>query len=447
MLPVTNSRGKYISVLDLESQLEWIMADAKHSDVTKDQPEGSVPALTALPRPEWAKIRKEYFSESLNQQTLEAIEEALFLVILEEKSFTELSDRSKYLLHGDGRSFWFDKSFCLMVFSDGKCGINAEHGWADAPVIGHMVEYALTYEYIYRTYDNNGKCTPIGGAHRSATLRSHNLQKPARLYWNMTPELAEVIDNAVKFAQKNNDDIQHYVIVHEAFGKGLIKKMKISPDAFIQLSLQVAYYKDSGGRHPLTYESSMTRLYLQGRTETVRSFTMEAKEFVLAFVDKTVPPKEKYKLLVKAAELHAKKYKDCMNGKGIDRHLFALYVVCKGQGYESEFLKSALSLPWTLSTSQQPQQQMAGQHFSVTEPELTHMISPGGGFGPVADDGYGVSYMVPDDHKIFFHISSKISSKQTDSDRFVRLLFESMSEIKELFEVVSAAKTQNCTRS
>ena len=48
--------------------------------VTKDQPDGSVPALTALPRTEWAKIRKEYFSESLNQQTLEAIEEAMFLV-------------------------------------------------------------------------------------------------------------------------------------------------------------------------------------------------------------------------------------------------------------------------------------------------------------------------------------------------------------------------------
>ena len=32
MLPVTNSKGKYISVLDLESQFEWIQADAKHSD-------------------------------------------------------------------------------------------------------------------------------------------------------------------------------------------------------------------------------------------------------------------------------------------------------------------------------------------------------------------------------------------------------------------------------
>ena len=41
---------------------------------------------------------------------------------------------------------------------------------------------------------------------------------------------------------------------------------------------------------------------------------------------------------------------------------------------ESEFLKSALSLPWTLSTSQQPQQQMSGQHFSVNEPELAHLV-------------------------------------------------------------------------
>ena len=64
---------------------------------------------------------------------------------------------------------------------------------------------------------------------------------------------------------------------------------------------------------------------------------------------------------------------------------------------------------------------------------ICQQISPGGGFGPVADDGYGVSYMVPDDHKIFFHISSKLSSKQSNSDRFVKLLHESMAEIKGTF--------------
>lgn len=67
-------------------------------------------------------------------------------VTLEDKSFVDLKDRAKYLLHGDGCSFWFDKSFCLMVFEDGKCGVNAEHSWADAPTIGHMLEYAFTYE-------------------------------------------------------------------------------------------------------------------------------------------------------------------------------------------------------------------------------------------------------------------------------------------------------------
>lgn len=60
------------------------------------------------------------------------------------------------------------------------------------------------FRYIYRTYDDQGKCTPIGGAHRSATMRTHNLQKPARLYWDISPKLAGIIENAVRVAQKVN---------------------------------------------------------------------------------------------------------------------------------------------------------------------------------------------------------------------------------------------------
>jgi len=42
-------------------------------------------------------------------------------------------------------------------------------------------------------------------------------------------------------------------------------------------------------------------------------------------------------------------------------------------------------------------------------------ISAGGGFGPVADDGYGVSYIVAGEDILFFHISSKKSSPETVS--------------------------------
>lgn len=35
---------------------------------------------------------------------------------------------------------WFDKSFTLIVFSNGKLGLSVEHSWADCPVSGHMWE-------------------------------------------------------------------------------------------------------------------------------------------------------------------------------------------------------------------------------------------------------------------------------------------------------------------
>ena len=40
-------------------------------------------------------------------------------------------------------------------------------------------------------------------------------------------------------------------------------------------------------------------------------------------------------------------------------------------------------------------------------------VCTGGGFGPVSDDGYGVSYIIAGEDAIFFHISSKISCPNT----------------------------------
>lgn len=38
---------------------------------------------------------------------------------------------------------WFDKSFTLISYPNGKMGINAEHSWADAPIVGHMWEVKI----------------------------------------------------------------------------------------------------------------------------------------------------------------------------------------------------------------------------------------------------------------------------------------------------------------
>lgn len=62
---------------------------------------------------------------------------------------------------------------------------------------------------------------------------------------------------------------------------GFMKKCRVSPDAFIQLILQLSYYRDAG-RFCLTYEASMTRLFREGRTETLRPCTVESSAWVTA---------------------------------------------------------------------------------------------------------------------------------------------------------------------
>jgi len=63
------------------------------------------------------------------------------------------------------------------------------------------------------------------------------------------------------------------------WGKGIIKNFNVSPDAFVQIALQLAYFREAAC-FAQTYEASMTRLYLSGRTETVRSCTQESSDFV-----------------------------------------------------------------------------------------------------------------------------------------------------------------------
>lgn len=198
--------------------------------------------------------------------------------------------------------------------------------------------------------------------------------------------------------------------MHTAYGKGFMKKCRVSPDAYIQMALQLAYYRDAG-KFSLTYEASMTRLYREGRTETVRPCTIESAAWVKSMENPKSSVQDRIDLLDKACMQHQKGYQDAMCGKGIDRHLFCLYVVSKYLEVDSPFLKEVLSEPWRLSTSQTPH----GQTSKMDLKKYPNCISAGGGFGPVADDGYGVSYIIAGEDLLFFHISNKITSAQTVS--------------------------------
>ena len=58
-------------------------------------------------------------------------------------------------------------------------------------------------------------------------------------------QLNKIIEESLSTAQKILDDVDLHLLVHNDFGKGKIKKCKVSPDAFIQMAMQLAYYRVS----------------------------------------------------------------------------------------------------------------------------------------------------------------------------------------------------------
>lgn len=254
-----------------------------------------------------------------------------------------------------------------------------------------------------------------------------------RLVWDLGENALKSIATAEKEVKAAISDLHLNISCHDAYGKGFIKSCKVSPDAYIQMALQLAFYRDQR-RFGLTYESSMTRLFRGGRTETIRSCSLASTEFVLAMDNPKSTHNDRQGLLEAAARTHSESSKRAMIGQGFDRHLFALYVVSRGIGREAKVLSKALSMPWDLSTSQLPQRQTPpGTWPAYTDNDLKY-LSPSGGFGPVSDTGYGVSYMVAGEGAIFFHVTSKHSCDKTDSDTFAKAIHTALKDMKSLFE-------------
>ncbi|NXL40603.1 CPT1B palmitoyltransferase, partial [Glaucidium brasilianum] len=210
-------------------------------------------------------------------------------------------------------------------------GWGAQGGWGVVPhAQGHLPspQFMLATDKFQLGYTEGGHCRGEPNT---------QLAPPQRLQWDLPQECRAAIEGSYRLAKALADDVDFCCFQFTQFGKGLIKRCRTSPDAFIQISLQLAHFRDKG-RFCLTYEASMTRLFREGRTETVRSCTAEAIAFVRSMADPRQTRAERQRLFKLAAERHQLLYRLAMTGAGIDRHLFCLYVVSRYLGVQSPFL-------------------------------------------------------------------------------------------------------------
>ncbi|XP_059194689.1 peroxisomal carnitine O-octanoyltransferase [Centropristis striata] len=376
------------------------------------KPEGDgVAALTSEERTRWALAREHLINiDPHNNTILETIQSSLFVVSLDEtktyatpENYTNLTMQA---LTGNPTIRWGDKSYNSLSFADGTFGSTCDHAPYDAMVMVSLIWYL----------DQQIKVT--GGKWKgSEAVRP--IPRPEELVFTVDEKVQRDISLAKQKYFESTQDLQIVCYAFTAFGKVAIKQKKLHPDTFVQLAMQLAYYK-LHKKPGSCYETAMTRKFYHGRTETMRPCTQEALNWCKTMTDPTCDVEAKRKAMLLAFNKHNKLMFEAQEGKGFDRHLLGLYLIAKEEGRPTpELFMDPLYA-----------RSGGGGNF-VLSSSLVGYTTVIGAVAPMVHHGYGFFYRIRDD-RIVVSVSEWKSCHETDAASLFNSFSSSLHEMLHL---------------
>lgn len=321
--------------------------------------------FTSWDRDSWAKARSILVKDDNIQKSLSLLQSGAFLVCLDDENPVSMNDCAKLLLHGNtGKNRWFDKSFQLICTPNGKAGLNGEHSMMDGMPTVQLADHltSKTYEQALNDssstndeslYDIDGGIQKVFGDDCMDSLAQQSIQ------------IQSLLNDAKSHFRTLVGSHMHTNCSFHGYGSNYMKSIKISPDAYVQMIMQLASYR-LFEKQVGTYEAIQVRKFLHGRTETGRAVSIESGEFVKAMgltsyykhTGGSSSPgntdSEKVELFKKAANAHSKYCKDASQGHGVDRHLLGLSLLVKDGEKTPDLFSHPLyqrSKHWRVSTS------------------------------------------------------------------------------------------------
>jgi carnitine O-acetyltransferase len=483
---------------DIALNLQTIIEDAQQTPI-QEAAKGAVGVLSTENRKVWAGLRDVMTREegSNNADCLNIVDSALFIVCLDYASPDNAADLCQNMLCGTSEvekgvqtgtctNRWYDK-LQIIVCQNGSAGINFEHTGVDGHTVLRFASdvYTDTILRFAKTINGQAPClwasTSPDPSKRDPDSFGHVSTTPHKLEWDMIPELSI----AVRFAETRLADLiqqnEFQTLDFSAYGKNFITSMGFSPDAFVQMAFQAAYY-GLYGRVECTYEPAMTKMFLHGRTEAIRSVTDESRDFVQTFWG-DLEPKAKIEALRRACAAHTKNTRECAKAQGCDRHLYALYSLWQrgldADGAVDSDARSSTGSPEPAASGSSAAMSEHGDNLpSAGRISPTHHLSksltntssptraqalpaifsdPGWdkvnttilstsncgnpslrhfGFGPTSGQGFGIGYIIKDEG-----LTICASSKHRQTKRFVDALESYLLEIRRMLRVTQGRTT------
>ncbi|KAM7369470.1 hypothetical protein PAMP_013737 [Pampus punctatissimus] len=407
VLDVYNSDGTPLTVDQLCVQLERI---CNASLQTNMEPVG---ILTTLNRNSRYKSYVNFIKDDLNKESLSAIERSISVVCLD-GPMPKVSDEmytinaASQMLHGGGSQWnsgnrWFEKPMQFIIGEDGACGGNFSHSQADGIVTmafnDHVVAHMKKPEMMQSS---------IGP-----------LPMPRKLHFNVTPEIKRDIEEAKQSMDLLAQDLDLRLMVFDHFGKNVLKAHKVSPDAFVQMAIQLAYYR-MYQKCPAAVEPVTLRIFKHGRTSTVCATSSASATFVKAFDDPGKQNTEKIDLFVEAIKVHKSLSIIAMDGQHIEDHLFAL----KAQAVEQKIPMPDIFTDASFSKL---------FHYNLSTSQVTSRV----GNLPIgcidAPDGYDIIYSIMNDHMKLVLTVYK-TSKETNAVHMIRALEDALLDMRTMLQ-------------
>ncbi len=395
---VIDPSGKPFPTMAIEASLQRII----DKDGENPHPVG---VLTSLPRDDWAEVRVLLRVLSVDNCTaLDTIERALFVLCLEDVQPGNIEAMSENMLLGDGRSRWFDKGMQFIVCPDGTTAINMEHTATDGSVMVRFAGFVSQDSQEARdVFSGTGGC-------------------PSReIRFQLDENLKGIIASAAVGFYSRKADTSTKVLLFDPFGKERIKSLSVAPDAFVQMALQLALF-DTWGFPRSTYEAVMTRRFLHGRTEAVRSVSRESVEFTRLMRDPDANEEEKANAARNAIQKHVTRMMDAKAGRGVERHLFGLLNIWLDMGKD-------LGIPEMPDFFEDQGWKTLRRTLLSTSTSATDGMTLAG-FGTVDDDGLGVRYLTFPG-SIHFNVTSRTALRGKMED-FVGSLDAALLEMADL---------------
>ncbi|XP_038615450.1 carnitine O-palmitoyltransferase 2, mitochondrial-like [Tachyglossus aculeatus] len=405
---VLDRDGNIVKAAEIQARLGYILAD------DCPIPEFPLAYLTSENRDTWAQLRQS-LQVSDNKNTLKKVETAVFCLCLDDFPIQNPDHLSHNILHGDGMNRWFDKSFNLILTQDGQAAVHFERSWGDATT------HLRFLEYIFKDSSHFPAVIPWG---QQKTGADNSLAPVKKLNFVLDDSLKAGIVQARARFNALSQNLAVRLCRFQQGGKKFLKNQGVSPDAVIQLSLQMAFLGQYNATVPTT-ESCSIAAFKHGRTETLHVASVHTKRCAEAFIRQPFEHSvgEFQNMIADCSRHHVKLIREATAGHGFDGHLRALHhlATTKGDWLPDFFFDSAYN------------------HLNHSILATSLLASPSlkaGVFPPAVSSGFGIAYSV-EPKALQFNISCSSGQSLNEFQQNVKRCLEKIWLILEGKPIIS----------